>query len=336
MAFMARRHPTRPHGLLVVADRTITGIVQTSGTTLDISRLVSAGIPTQEWTNTQLTPDRDEVDDRQLLAIGAGAQQRLANATIAVIGNSGGGSHVTQQLIHAGTGTLLVIDPDIVEETNLRRMVGATRSDVGTTPKPDVAVRTAEAVRSAVKVIAIREAFPSTVTIEAIRHADVIIGCVDGWDTRDDLNSFALRHRIPYIDIGITVAGTTDERGMRVGGQTAIVVPDGACLRCMGLVTDERVQMSREHRQGYANQEPDPQVVSLNGTLASEAVTAALMLLAGDDRLVRRRRYTYPPGLLTEVTARRREGCTACSAAELPFVPGPPRTQDAGPDDAVL
>jgi molybdopterin-synthase adenylyltransferase len=321
MAFMHRRQPDRASGLLVVADRTVTGIVSTSGGTLEIQRVVSAGIPTEEWNSTPPAARHAESADRQLLAVGSDAQRRLANATIAVIGNSGGGSHVTQQLIHAGAGTLPVVDPDIVEETNLRRLVGATQADIDTTPKPDVAVRIAAAVRPTVNVVPLREAFPSTATIEALRHADIIIGCVDGWDTRDDLNKFALRHRIPYIDIGIMVSGATDERGMRVGGQIAIVAPDGPCLRCMGLVTDERVQASRDHRQGYADQEPDPQVVSLNGTLASEAVTAALMLLAADDRLPRRRRYTYPPGLLTEVTTHRQRACTSCSAADLPSFP---------------
>lgn len=100
----------------------------------------------------------------------------------------------------------------------------------------------------------------------------------------------------------------------------------------MGLVTDERVHTSRERRQGYADQEPDPQVVSLNGTLGSEAVTAALMLLAGDDRLAPRRRYAYPSGLLTEVTARRREDCPACRAALLTPVTDGPASHEVEPD----
>jgi molybdopterin/thiamine biosynthesis adenylyltransferase len=323
MAFMQRRHPDRASGLLVVADKTITGVVDTSGETREISRVVSSGIPMSEWRCRAPLASADESADRQLLAIGADAQRRLRGATIAVIGNSGGGSHVTQQLIHAGIGTMPVVDPDVIDETNLRRVVGATYADIDITPKPDIAVRTAAAVRQSVKVVPIREPFPSAATIAALRHADIIIGCVDSWDTRDDLNTFALRHRIPYIDIGISVTGATADRGMRVSGQIAVVTPDGPCMRCMGLVTDERVQASRDHRQGYADDEPDPQVVSLNGTLASEAVTAALMLLAGDDRLVRRRRYSYPPGSLTEVTTSQRSDCPACRSALLHARGGP-------------
>lgn len=320
MAFMQRRLPECTSGLLVVADHTITGIAATSDVIREITGVVSAGIPTTAWTSSA-SPAPATGTDRQLLAIGADAQRRLATATIAVIGNSGGGSHVTQQLIHAGVGTLIVVDPDTVEDTNLRRLVGATEADIATTPKPDVAVRTAAGVRPTVNVIPLREAFPSTAAIAALRHTDLIVGCVDGWDTRDDLNTFALRHRIPYIDIGITVAGPFETAGMRVGGQIAVVAPDGPCLRCMRLVTDERVRESRDRRQGYAGHAPDPQVVSLNGTVASEAVTTALMLLAGDDRVARRRRYVYPPGLLSEVTASRQRDCPACSEALLHLAP---------------
>ncbi len=317
MQFMRRRSPNSVHGLLVVADETVTGIVDDGDRTMNVERVVSVGIPLREWTAIRRRRSAGVGDDRQLLAIGAAGQQRLATTTVAVVGNSGGGSHVTQQLIHAGVGDLIVVDADLVEDTNLRRLVGAIRSDVGTTPKPLIAVRTARAVRPSVQVEALVENFPSTATIRALRGADVIIGCVDGWDVRSELNRFALTYRIPYLDIGATVVGPTGDRGMRVGGQVTIVVPDGACLRCMGLVTDERVAADRDRRQGYAHGEPDPQVVSLNGSLASEAVTAAMMLLAGDDRLVRYRRYKFPPGLLIEVDNDRDPDCRDCLEADL-------------------
>jgi molybdopterin/thiamine biosynthesis adenylyltransferase len=329
LQFLRRRCPDTAHGLLVVADTTITGIIETATNNSRVARVVAAGIPLRSWdSESEAASDDDEGEDRQLLAIGAAAQKRLAEATIAVLGNSGGGSHVTQQLIHAGAGELIVIDPDVVEITNLRRLVGATIDDLEV-PKPEIAVRTAAAVRPTVKVIPLAEAFPSTTTINALRRVDVIIGCLDGWDVRDDLNTFAVRHRIPYIDIGIAVAGPTEHLGMRVGGQIAVVTPDGPCLRCMGLVTDERVEASRRRRQGYADNEPEPQVVSLNGTVASEAVTTALMLLAGDHRIARRRRYAYPPGILGEVTTEWRPGCPACGALQRQPTPDGPTAGDA-------
>ena len=318
LAFMRRRRPDAVNGLLIVADDTITGVIdEPNGALREVDRLISVGLPIREWVHYRPPVSAFDGDDRQLLAIGHTAQARLSTATVAVVGNSGGGSHVTQQLIHAEVGTLIVIDPDIVAATNLRRFVGAIAADVDTTRKVDIARRTAEAVRPSIKVRRFTESFPSSATLAALRTADLIIGCVDGWDARDDLNTFALTSRIPYIDIGIAVSPAEATRGMRVGGQVALVLPRGPCLRCMGLVTDTRVESSRLRRQGYAEDAPEPQVVSLNGTLASEAVTAALMLLAGDDRLVACRRFAYPPGTLTEVQMAQRRDCPACAGARL-------------------
>lgn len=318
VGFMRRRLPTESAGLLIVSDDTITGIIDTGENIATVDRVTVAGIPARVLRSTPPAEPSSTEDDRQLLAIGTAGQAALENATVAVIGNSGGGSHVTQQLIHAGVGILIVVDDDVVTVTNLRRLVTARQADIDTTDKVDLARRTTEAVRPAVAVHTYKEKFPSTATIAALLDADVIIGCVDGWDTRDDLNIFALTSRIPYVDIGIAVtgAGADTTQRMRVGGQITIVTPDGPCLRCIGLVTDDRVAAARQRRLGYTdNDTSEPQVVSLNGTVASEAVTATLMLLAGDDRLLPYRRYSYPPGTLTVVDVNKTADCPTCHAA---------------------
>jgi molybdopterin-synthase adenylyltransferase len=317
VAFMRRRVPKASHGLLVVGAEAVTGVIDESAGSRLIGKLVSVGLPTVALPAEPAIELGLENEDRQQLAIGPIAQARLGAATVGVIGNSGGGSHVTQQLIHAGVGRLIVVDPDIVTVTNLRRLVGAVATDIDTTLKVDIARRTAVAVRPAVRVETYAEGFPSSATLAALREADVIVGCVDGWDTRDDLNTFALMNRIPYVDIGLAVSPPTNGLGMRVGGQIALTLPGEPCLRCTGLVTDARVEASRQLKRGYAAGVAEPQVVSLNGVLASEAVTSVLMLLAGDDRLEVRRRYAYPPGKLVPVMATRRAECVSCVGARL-------------------
>jgi molybdopterin-synthase adenylyltransferase len=317
LAFMRRRRPDGVHGLLVVGETRVTGVCETRTEYRAVRRLVATGAPTLSLPHEQRAdPKGTDPRDRQLLAVGSVGQAALAQATVSLVGVSGGGSHVAQQLIHAGVGMLIPVDPDIVDERNLRRLVGATRDDVDRTGKVMIPARLADTVRPEVEVVPIEEEFPSTETINRLRLADVLVGCVDGWDTRDALNDFALQHRIPYVDIGASITPPAGQ-GMRVGGQIAIVMPDGPCLRCMGLVTDPRVAASRQLRQGYAEGVDAPQVVSINGTLASEAVTAVLMLIAGDDRFARYRRYAYPPGTLTVVDAERRSGCPACRTARL-------------------
>jgi hypothetical protein len=86
----------------------------------------------------------------------------------------------------------------------------------------------------------------------------------------------------------------------------------------MHLVTDARVEESRRHRQGYLDNEPEPQVVSINGTLASEAVTAALLLAATPDAPIEaRRNYRYPPGKISVVDEAADPTCAVCQRASL-------------------
>jgi len=74
--------------------------------------------------------------------LGLHSEITLANARVGVVGVGGGGSHMIQQLAHIGVGTILVADPDVVEDRNLNRLVGAGWWDVGAkAPKVAVAER---------------------------------------------------------------------------------------------------------------------------------------------------------------------------------------------------
>jgi len=125
-----------------------------------------------------------------------------------------------------------------------------------------------------------------------------------------------LEQRIPYLDIGAVISPASATRPLRANGQVALVLPGGPCLRCMDLVTDVRVEASRQRRLGYGQGLHEPQVVSVNGVLASSAVTTALLLLAGEKGLPLFQKYAWPPGQLTVpagVTAQ--DDCPACVEA---------------------
>jgi molybdopterin/thiamine biosynthesis adenylyltransferase len=286
--FLARRLPGRIHGLLLLSPNGQVRSLLAGGPTRELHEIRVGADPLiiQPPRRAPSAPgpggaDEDE-QDRQLLAFGAAGMAAIGTLTVGVVGISGGGSHVCQQLIHAGVGRLIPVDPQLVDQTNLRRLVGAVASDINVTQKVAIPARMASSVRPSVQIRPIREAFPSPASLTALREVDVIVGCVDGWDGRDDLNRFALAHRIPYVDIGAVITPPTGRLPLRVSGQIVVVVPgDGPCLRCLRLITDERVTKSRRQRQGYLDGIGEPQVVSINGTLASEAVTAVLALAAG-------------------------------------------------------
>jgi len=70
--------------------------------------------------------------------MGPGAVEKLMNAKIAVFGLGGVGSFAAEALARSGVGSLLLVDGDDVEESNLNRQLFALRSTIGM-PKAEAA-----------------------------------------------------------------------------------------------------------------------------------------------------------------------------------------------------
>jgi len=257
--------------------------------------------------------------DRQSVAIGPASEAALARARVAIVGLSGGGSHMVQQLAHQGVGTLIVIDEDIVDETNLGRLVGAREQGHRHDAKVDVAERVASGIDRSIEVVKVPERFPSAGTIEALKQADVIVACVDRFDVRDALNVFARRYLITLVDIGMTIR-STGERLANANGQLIVTVPGRPCMRCWFL-TDALLAKERTERPAGYDRNPDrpgdAQVVSMNGVLASEAANSVLDILTGYSagrRGARVWRYEGRAGELNQCELPpARDGCPACA-----------------------
>ena len=134
--FLLRRGIERHHAALVMSKGGLRA--RHLGCDEEIQILALGAKRIVEFRHRQLNYSR--VYDRQVRAFGPEGQQRLARLRVAIIGLGGTGSIAAQQLVHLGIHRFLLVDPDVVEETNLNRVVGATRSDVGRT-KVAVAAR---------------------------------------------------------------------------------------------------------------------------------------------------------------------------------------------------
>jgi molybdopterin-synthase adenylyltransferase len=274
--------------------------------------------------------------DRQSLAIGTASERKLADAKVAVVGVSGGGSHVIQQLAHIGVGTLIPIDAETVDETNLGRLVGAVQGDIDTTQKIDVARRVAGGIDPAIKVAGVPEQFPSSDTIAALKESDAIVTCLDRLDARAAVGAFARRNLIPHVDIGIQIR-THAERLTIAEGQLIVSIPGMPCMRCWFLTDRVLAREQRERPAGY-DKNPDapgdPQVISMNGTLASEACNCVLDLIAGYSRGRRGAavwQYDGRSGQLERCELpSRRPDCPACAEEGHgdPRIPPPATTKE--------
>jgi len=130
--------------------------------------------------------------------IGEEGQLKLSNAKVAVVGAGGLGSHVLYNLASAGVGNIKIIDPDVVDITNLNRQILHFESDVGR-EKSKSAKEKLQQYNREIKIEAVTALFDET----QIAGFDVVLSCVDTKTTRYLLNSACVSKKIPFIDGGI-------------------------------------------------------------------------------------------------------------------------------------
>src|SRR6266851_1845397 len=177
--------------------------------------------------------------DRQSF-LGADSESRLYGATLGLVGLGGGGSHIAQQTGHLGIGGYVVVDPDHITETNTNRLIGGTLADLETvTTKVAIAERLIRALQEQPRIIPVHDTWHNATG--ELKRCDIIVGAVDSFKEREQLERFARRHLIPYIDIGMDVHDL-GKKGFLVSGQVILSTPGAPCMRCCGFITDERLE----------------------------------------------------------------------------------------------
>ena len=208
--------------------------------------------------------------------LGPDSPMVLGTARVGIVGLGGGGSHVAQQFAHLGIANFVIYDADKIEDSNLNRLVGGTEMDVAMAmPKVLIGERLIRGVVPKAHVERIQSRWQEIP--DPLRSCDLLVGCVDSYRERWELQVLSRRFYIPYIDIGLGVSDVGDE-GPKMRGQVIVTVPGGPCMKCIGFLNDENLA---KEAAGYGDTGPRPQVVWANGVLASTAVGFAVDLLTG-------------------------------------------------------
>jgi molybdopterin-synthase adenylyltransferase len=121
------------------------------------------------------------------------------------------------------------------------------------------------------KIVQVRRRWQSAAS--ALCECDIVVGCLDTFDGRLQLEAFSRRYLMPYIDLGMDVYET--DGGFGIAGQVALSMPGGPCLKCMNVIQEE--WRAREAAD-YGAAGGRPQVVWPNGLLASLAVGVLVQL----------------------------------------------------------
>jgi molybdopterin/thiamine biosynthesis adenylyltransferase len=317
---LAGRLAPRPVGSLIIGpDGASARLYATGGGPLDAAvRIIGDSVTTLPGPDTGLD-DEASPFDRQVRAWGADGQAAIAAARVAVVGTGGTGSHVVTQLAHLGVRTLLLVDPDVVETTNLPRLIGATAGDVGAL-KAHVLAAAARVISPLAEIRVIPD---SVLDIDPalLADMDVVFCCTDGHGSRALLTELAQQYCVPVIDLGVEIVPSPG--GTRAGGGVRILRPGQACLHCAGtldpaLIREEYLdpgEREAEWKRGYlrGSAEPAPSVVALNGVAASLAVLEFCQMMAGMFTSGRQRLlYRAEQRRLTTASMRREPGCHVC------------------------
>jgi len=312
--FLAGRTPERIHCAMLVTPDAV--LARRLGGDEELT-VVGVGA-TLDWGTRNVGVTEDPHFDRQERVFGAAGQTRLRKLRIGIVGLGGTGAIVLEQLAHLGVSDFLLIDPDVVEPTNLNRLVGASPADVGKR-KVDVAAAQANRINPLARVHAMAGSVLLASVAEQLADVDFVFGCTDSHGSRAVLNQLAYQYLVPLIDMGVIIV-TAAGRVSHIAGRTQMLAPGLSCLLCGNLLNPEavRVDLLTEFERNadpyvVGAHEPAPAVISLNSTMASMAVTMFLSAVVGVPSSARLLNYNAMTGACRPGAADRHPTCIVCS-----------------------
>ncbi|WP_017754956.1 HesA/MoeB/ThiF family protein [Calidifontibacillus oryziterrae] len=232
----------------------------------------------------------NDLNLRTLQAFGEGTTKMLSKLTIGVVGVSGTGSPVVEQLYRLGVGKLVLVDDDVVKEHNLGRIYNSTLSDAQHRKKKvDVLGDAIE--KSGLPTIVLKCPFSlnDKNVIRRLAQCDVLFGCMDSIEGRDLLNKISTFYSIPYFDIGVQLDADGKGGINRISGIVHYLKPGGSSLLSRGVYSSEELrdevlkrtnpkQYEQNVKEGYIKgiREDRPAVISVNTLMASFSVNELL------------------------------------------------------------
>lgn len=209
--------------------------------------------------------------------------------TACVVGVSGTGSIVVEQLARLGFGRLILIDFDKIEFKNLNRIVNATLEDARNCIAKVARFATViPSYRDDIEVLTLKASIDTREAVELAGLADVLFCCVDSLEGRQMCDRIAAAFLQPLFDVAVTIPTRQTDEGVAIGdvcGRVDYVKPGGSTLADRGVYTPEGLrreymqqaapdEMVEQVAEGYIKGMADeaPSVISLNMRAASDCV----------------------------------------------------------------
>jgi bacteriocin biosynthesis cyclodehydratase domain-containing protein len=231
-----------------------------------------------------LDPAGLERYDRQLRYFGdlagagvprAAAQARLEAATVAVLGLGGLGGMAATMLTVCGVGTIVGVDHDVVELSNLARQVLYGQDDLGR-PKVEAAAERLQQLNARSRFVGIPHRLDSTTAVaDAIAGADFVVAAVDwpadrisGW-----VNDACWAAGIPYV-------GMSQHPPLVRVGPTYLPGATG-CLACQEAAYRRRFPLFDAAKAAVSDDSPAATYAPACGLIGSLVANEAIAHITG-------------------------------------------------------
>ena len=268
--------------------------------------------------------------DRQARVFGTEFNAALSSLRILVVGAGGTGSPLAVMLARAGIKHLAIVDPDVIEETNLHRLHGAMMRDVGTHKATTLAAHI-NAIGLGSQAIGIAGNIIDPQHQNLLKSADIIFCATDDHAGRTLLNRFAYYYETPVIDLGLAIAKGVAARVKDMTGRVTMLYPGAPCLLCRNVIDARRAReeelqrrdplaFSQQLKDGYilGGGDPEPAFIAMTTSVACMAMDEFTQLLSqfrGNGRIVKQRlrRFQIPEDRCSGGTSH--PDCPICSSS---------------------
>jgi len=173
----------------------------------------------------RLNNEQKEIYSRQMMIqeIGENGQQKLADASVLVVGCGGLGSPVLYYLTAMGIGHLGLCDGDNVSLPNLNRQILFTMEDIGKS-KANTAKERLTTLNPNLITTVYDQFLDEKLAKSIIPSYDIVVDCLDNFKTRFILNDACVKTKKPLVHAGI---------GEFYGQLMTIIPGKTPCLRCL-------------------------------------------------------------------------------------------------------
>lgn len=233
----------------------------------------------------------DEKGKRTAQAFGDKTYQILKGLKVGVVGCSGTGSPVIEQLARLGVKELVLVDPDKVELKNLNRILHTSLNDANQNRyKVDVIKQGIELLGLGTTVRAYKEnLYDNRELLLELAGCDFLFGCMDSVDGRHLLNQLAAFYLVPYIDLGVKLEADGKGGVVKICGSVHYLQPGKSSLLSRGVYTLEDLKAAGQLRRNPMEYESllknayikninveRPAVISVNMLISSMGVNEFL------------------------------------------------------------